>query len=380
MLKRRLTRPVFVRDLQIGGQAPIAVQSMCATKTQDIEKTTAQIESLLKYGADLIRVAVDSKKDVEALKIIRKKTKARLVVDLQESFQLAEAIAPYVDKIRYNPGHLHHHNKNLSPFEKVAFIVEQAKKFNCALRIGINFGSIDPSKTEEDNPIEKALASALEHIEYMDKLKFNNFLVSLKSSNPNDVVTINTEFARRFPEIPLHLGVTEAGMPPEGVIKTRIAFEKLLANGIGETLRVSLTLPFEEKYKEILAAKQIINDVENGKFLSVPFFANKGLNIISCPSCSRVENEKFVELARSVKDFLKGFEDVNLTVAVMGCRVNGPGETDDADIGLWCAPSHVNLKIKGELVGKFRYSEILEKVKEEVEKIASQSAKTAHNY
>jgi (E)-4-hydroxy-3-methylbut-2-enyl-diphosphate synthase len=166
-------------------------------------------------------------------------------------------------------------------------------------------------------------------------------------------------------------------MLPMGEIKTRVAFENLLVQGIGDTLRVSLTLPYAEKYKEIEVAKRIIADVQAGKFRSVPRFENQGLNIISCPSCSRVENEAFVELAEKVREMTSYAAHENVTIAVMGCRVNGPGETDDADLGLWCAPTHVNFKRKGELLGSFGYDVIVPKLKEELDKII-QERKITH--
>ncbi|MBX7145622.1 MAG: flavodoxin-dependent (E)-4-hydroxy-3-methylbut-2-enyl-diphosphate synthase [Oligoflexia bacterium] len=367
-ITRRPTRSVKVRDLLLGSQHPIAIQSMCATKTQNIEATLGQIELLLEHGADIIRVAVDSKRDVEALAEIRKRTKARLVVDLQESYRLASLVAPHVDKIRYNPGHLHHHEKDIPVFEKVKFIVDCARQHELALRIGINFGSLDPSKSEHSEDSQQAaLKSCDEHIEYMDRLGFENYVVSLKSSDPNAVISLNKAFAERHPMIPIHLGVTEAGMLPMGEIKTRVAFENLLALGIGDTLRVSLTLPFERKFEEILVGRKIVDDVYAGRFRSVPKFEHKGLNLISCPSCSRVENEAFVKLAEQVREISRFAQDENITIAVMGCRVNGPGETDDADLGLWCAPKHVNLKRRGTLLGAFSYEEILGRVKEELD-------------
>ena len=211
-----------------------------------------------------------------------------------------------------------------------------------------------------------ALASAEQHIGYLEELGFQQYVVSLKSSDPNDVVAINTEFAKRFPEVPLHLGVTEAGLLPMGEIKTRVAFEHLLARGIGDTVRVSLTLPNDRKHEEILVGKAIIDDVYAGRFRSVPTFDHEGLNIISCPSCSRVENSAFVELAEKVRSVAHFAEQDKVTIAVMGCRVNGPGETDDADLGLWCAPSHVNFKRKGELIGAFSYDEILPRFEAEL--------------
>jgi (E)-4-hydroxy-3-methylbut-2-enyl-diphosphate synthase len=341
---------------------------MCATRTQDVEATVGQIALLVDHGADIIRVAVDSRKDVEALAEIRRRTSARLVVDLQESYKLAAKVAPLVHKIRYNPGHLHHHEREVPVFDKVKFIVETAREHDCAVRIGVNFGSLDPAQAERgEDPLEAALGSVREHIGYMGDLNFDRFVVSLKSSDPNDVIDINRRFAAEYPDIPLHLGVTEAGMLPMGEVKTRVAFENLLAQGIGDTIRVSLTLPYERKFEEIELGRRIIEDVYAGRFRSVPRFEHTGLNIISCPSCSRVENEAFVELAQKVKELSAFAAEENLTIAVMGCRVNGPGETDDADLGLWCAPNHVNFKRRGELVGAFSYEEILPRLKAELE-------------
>ncbi len=372
-ITRRKTRRVRVGDLIIGSDGPISVQSMCATKTQDLEATTKQIALLQEHGADIIRIAIDSRKDVEALAEIRKGTNARLVVDLQESYKLAKSVAPYVQKIRYNPGHLYHHEKDTPVHEKVKYIVGVAREYDLALRIGVNFGSLDPAQAEQaEDPIEVALTSAREHIGYLEDLGFTNYVVSLKSSDPNDVLEINARFAEEHADIPLHLGVTEAGMLPMGEIKSRVAFENLLARGIGDTVRVSLTLPHAEKYKEVVIGKKIIEDVYAGRFRSVPRFEHDGLNIISCPSCSRVENEAFVELAQKVRLMTQEFAEKKLTIAVMGCRVNGPGETDDADLGLWCAPNHVNLKKGSTLLGQFSYDEIVPILRAEMAKLVEE--------
>ncbi len=384
-IKRRPTRAVRVGDLTIGDGFPISVQSMCAVRTQDIQAVLSQIAMLQDHGADIIRIAVDSRRDVEALAEIRKGTNARLVVDLQESYQLAAKIAPYVQKIRYNPGHLHHHEKEVPVADKVRFIVAAAKEHDCAVRVGINFGSLDPVHRQVaqqqggTSHLEAALASAREHIGILRDLQFDNFVVSLKSSDPNDVIDINTLFAEEFPAIPVHLGVTEAGMLPMGEVKTRIAFENLLARGIGDTVRVSLTLPFERKYEEVVIGRAIIENVYAGRFRSVPRFEQAGLNIISCPSCSRVENAAFVELAEKVKELTAFAQCYNFTIAVMGCRVNGPGESDDADLGLWCAPRHVNLKRKGELLGAFSYDEVLERVEQELRSLVAGAQKYTAN-
>ncbi len=372
-ITRRPTRTVTAGAVKIGSGHKIAVQSMCATRTQDVPATLAQIKLLQLHGADLIRVAIDSKKDVEALQQIRAETDANLVIDLQESYRLIAAVAPFVQKVRYNPGHLHHHEKNVPVEDKVKYIVEQAALHDCALRIGVNFGSIDPVlKAKGEDPCEQALESAATHVAYLEKQGFTNFVVSLKSSDPNDVIDINKRFATSHPEVPIHLGVTEAGMLPMGEIKSRVAFENLLVLGIGDTLRVSLTLPYAEKHQEVLIGKKIVEDVYAGRFRSVPRFEHKGLNIISCPSCSRVENEAFIQLAQSVREMAQFAAQENITIAVMGCRVNGPGETDDADLGLWCAPNHVNFKSKGELIGAFSYYEILPRVKQELDALMAQ--------
>ena len=369
----RTTRTIRAGRVLIGGSAPIAVQSMCATPTRDVEATLSQIQLLEAHGADIIRVAIDSRKDVEALKSLRQETDAVLVVDLQESYRLVEQVAPLVQKVRYNPGHLHHHQKNVPVRDKVAFLVDQCGAHNCAIRIGVNLGSLDPEKKEAgESPIESALASVREHIEFMDQLSFSQFLVSLKSSDPNAVIEINRRFHKEHPEIPVHLGVTEAGMLPLGEIKTRVAFENLIPFGVGDTIRVSLTLPFEEKYRELEIGRKILADIRDGRFRSVPRFEHSGLNIISCPSCSRVENTAFVELAQQVKEMSQFAEKYDITIAVMGCRVNGPGETDDADIGLWCAPNHVNLKRGEESLGVYPYDEILERVRQELQNLVEE--------
>ncbi len=363
-LRPRKTRAVRVGPMTIGGGAPIIVQSMAATRTQDIEATTRQVNLLQEAGADLVRIAIDSRKDVEALAEIRARTSIPLSVDLQENYRLAESVAPYVDKIRYNPGHLHHHEKDKSILEKVTRIVEVAREHDLALRVGVNCGSVDPAKDLEfpGDDVGAMVASALEHCAILDSLGFDRYVVSMKDSDWRKVVEGNRRFSTQRPDVPLHLGVTEAGLPPDGIIKTRVAFEQLLSQGIGDTVRVSLTVPFEEKGLEIRAAREIIADIEAGRFRSVPDFTH-GLNIISCPSCSRVENEAFVELAQDVKAMAQYAKQYDVTIAVMGCRVNGPGETDDADIGLWCGPLGVNLKRGAEVVGHFPYDTVLERTR-----------------
>ena len=369
-ITRKPTRAVAIGNSTVGANHPIAVQSMTATKTQNVEATAAQAEALRRQGAGVVRIAVDSDKDAAALAEIRQQTTANLAVDLQENFRLAELVAPYVDKIRYNPGHLYHHQRDKPWQDKVRFIIDQAAQHDCAIRIGVNCGSVDPAKKEKYDPkdsITPMLESALEHCEFVDSLGFTRYVVSLKDSDPSKVVEVNRRFSDLRPDVPLHLGVTEAGMPPDGVIKTRIAFEQLIGHGIGDTVRVSLTLPNDRKPEEIDAGLSIVQDIYAGRVRSVVKFDDKSLNIISCPSCSRVENEAFIDLAQQVKEMTAYAKDYEITIAVMGCRVNGPGETDDADLGLWCGPAKVNLKRGTEALGAFGYDEILPKLKQELD-------------
>ena len=218
------------------------------------------------------------------------------------------------------------------------------------------------------------LESAWEHCELLDSLGFTRYCVSLKDSDPQKVIEVNRRFAERRPDVPLHLGVTEAGLPPDGIIKTRIAFEQLISRGIGDTIRVSLTVPNDRKPEEIAAGRQILADIAAGRVRSVVDYGLPTLNIITCPSCSRVENEAFIELAQQVKEMTRYAEEHAITIAVMGCRVNGPGETDDADLGLWCGPNFVNLKRGSAELGAFPYDQILPRLKAELDPLIAQTS------
>lgn len=369
-IQRNPTRTVRIGRIEIGGSNPIAVQTMTATKTADVDATVALVNLMEQAGADVVRIAVDSTRDAEALAEIRRQTTANLSVDLQENYRLVKLVAPHVDKVRYNPGHLYHHERNKPWQEKVRMIVDTAAEHDCAIRIGVNCGSVDPAKADrypKEDSISPMLESAWEHCDLLDSMGFTRYCVSLKDSDPAKVIEVNRRFAERRPDVPLHLGVTEAGMPPDGIIKTRIAFEQLIGRGIGDTIRVSLTVPNSEKGLEIEAGRQILQDIYAGRVRTVVDFNQSGMNIISCPSCSRVENEAFVELAQQVKEMTRYASDHDITIAVMGCRVNGPGETDDADLGLWCGPNYVNLKRGEEALGAFPYDQILDRLKQELD-------------
>lgn len=371
-LPRNPTRAVRIGKIHVGHDFPIAVQSMTATHTQDVAATVGQVQDLELAGADVVRIAVDSTKDAEALAEIRKQTRANLSVDLQENYRLVSLVAPSVDKVRYNPGHLYHHEREKPWQDKVKFIADVCATNDCAIRIGVNCGSVDPGKAEkygDEDSITPMLESAWEHCELLDSIGFTRYVVSLKDSDPQKVIEVNQRFADQRPDVPLHLGVTEAGLPPDGIIKTRIAFEQLISRGIGDTIRVSLTVPNPRKSEEIVAGRRILEDIAAGRVRSFVDFGLDTLNIISCPSCSRVENQAFIELAQQVKEMTAYAKDHALTIAVMGCRVNGPGETDDADLGLWCGPNFVNLK-KGSLeLGAFPYDQILGRLRRELDEL-----------
>ncbi len=376
-IKRNPTRPVKIGSITIGDGNPVAVQSMTATSTQDVDSTVWLVNLLGDAGADVVRIAVDSKLDAAALEPIRQQTTANLSVDLQENYRMAELVAPHVDKLRYNPGHLYHHEREKPWEEKVRYLVDVATSNDCAIRVGVNCGSVDPAKKEKYDPsdsISPMLESAFDHCNFLDSIGFTRYCVSLKDSDPTKVVEVNRRFAEQRPDVPLHLGVTEAGMPPDGVIKTRIAFEQLISRGIGDTLRVSLTVPNDRKNEEIEAGRTILSDIEAGRVRSVVDYGLPTMNIISCPSCSRVENEAFVDLAQQVKEMTSYAKDHAITIAVMGCRVNGPGETDDADLGLWCGPNYVNLKKGEEPLGQFAYDEILPRLKQELDALIETQA------
>jgi (E)-4-hydroxy-3-methylbut-2-enyl-diphosphate synthase len=371
-VRRNPTRAVVIGSVTIGGGHPIAVQSMTATSTRDVAATVAQVSRLAEAGADVVRIAVDSRADAEALAEIRKRTSANLSVDLQENYRLAEEVAPHVDKIRYNPGHLYHHERDKPWQDKVRYLVDVAKQHDCALRVGVNCGSVDPAQREQydsGDAITPMLESARAHCALLDALGFTRYCVSLKDSDPMQVVAVNERFAALRPDVPLHLGVTEAGLPPAGIVKTRLAFEQLIGRGIGDTIRVSLTVPNDEKQQEIAAGRQILEDIRSGRMLNAVPLAPRGLNIISCPSCSRVENAAFVELAQQVQALTRYAASYPITIAVMGCRVNGPGETDAADLGLWCGPNLVNLKRGSESLGAWPYNQILDRLKAELDQL-----------
>ncbi len=374
-IQRNLTRAVKIGTITIGNNNPIAVQSMTSTHTQDVNSTIAQIRNLEEAGADIIRIAVDNERDIDALARIRAETRANLAVDIQEHYRLVKLVASYVNKIRYNPGHLYHHEKEKPWQDKVKFIAEVAAQHSCALRVGVNCGSVDRSIKEKYSPydtISPMLESAFNHCTLLDNIGFSRYCISLKDSDPYKVIELNKRFADQRPDVPLHLGVTEAGMPEQGIIKTRVALEQLISQGIGDTIRASLTLPNNLKQEEIKIGRQILEDIAAGRVRSVVKYNLEGLNLISCPGCSRVENSSYIELAKEVAEITKYAAKYRITIAIMGCRVNGPGETDQADLGLWCGQHYVNLKRGKTNLGSYSYNEILPRLKQELDKMITE--------
>ena len=289
-----------------------------------------------------------------ALAEIRRRTRANLSVDLQENYRLAAEVAPWVDKIRYNPGHLYHHERQQPWQDKVRFLADAAGRHDCALRVGVNCGSVDPAERDKfaaDDAIRPMLQSALDHCELLDRLGFTRYCVSLKDSDPAAVVEVNRLFARQRPDVPLHLGVTEAGMPPEGIVKTRRALEQLIPLGIGDTFRVSLTVPAARKHEEIEAGRQILADIAAGRLLGAAAAARGGLEHHLLSELLAGRERGLYRAGRAVRAATRYAAEQPITIAVMGCRVNGPGETDAADLGLWCGPSFVNLKRGGHVAG-----------------------------
>ncbi len=254
---------------------------MCATPTRDVEATAAQAEALRASGAALVRVAVDSARDADALVELRHRTQVALVVDLQEHYRLAERVAPYVDKLRYNPGHLHHHERRRSIRDKIAWLADVAGAHDCALRVGVNCGSVAPEYDERfpGDSIGAMVACAIDHCAALDGVGFENYVVSLKDSDPAKVIEANRRFAAERRDVPLHLGVTEAGLLPDGEIKTRVAFEQLLAQGIGDTIRVSLTLQNARKHEEVEIGRAILEDIQAGRFAKEFILENRSGNL-----------------------------------------------------------------------------------------------------
>lgn len=346
-MERRLTREVKVGNLLMGGKNPVIIQSMTNTRTSDVEATVEQIKRLEEAGCQLVRASVPDEESAEAIKEIIKQINIPLVADIHFDYKLAlQSIENGVDGLRINPG-------NIGSKERVRAVVEKAKERNIKIRIGVNGGSLEKSIVDEyGNGANAMVQSALKHIQILEELDFYNTAVSLKASDIFRTIEAYEAFSK-ISDYPLHLGITEAGTAFKGTVKSSIGIGHLLLQGIGDTLRVSLTAdPVEEIHvaKAILGALDLDRDT---------------IKIISCPTCARTKID-LIELANKMEARLEGMKKP-LTVAIMGCAVNGPGEAREADIGIAGGDGEALLFKKGQIIRKIKEEEIEEVLLFEIE-------------
>ena len=349
-MNRTETRKIMVGNVQVGGQNKIIIQSMCNTKTKDVEKTVKQILDLEEAGCEIIRVACLDIEDAKAIKEIKEKINIPIVADIHFDYKIAlEAIKSGVDKVRLNPG-------NIGSEEKVKLVVEACKNKNIPIRIGVNAGSLEKDLLSKyGKPTAEAMIqSARRHIEILEKLDFYDIAVSLKASDLDLCISAYEKASNSF-EYPLHLGITEAGTEFSGTIKSSIGLGTLLREGIGDTLRVSLS---DDPIKEIRVAKEILKDCN---------LYNKVPTLIACPTCGRTQID-LIPIAKEVEKFLQTVNS-NIKVAVMGCSVNGPGEAREADIGIAGGINEGLLFKKGEVIKKVPQDKIVDILKKEILKM-----------
>ena len=352
-MNRRDTRKVMVGNVQIGGQNKVVIQSMCNTKTKDVDATVKQILDLEKVGCEIIRVACLDMEDAKAIKSIKKKIHIPIVADIHFDYKIAlEAIKSGVDKVRINPG-------NIGSEEKVKAVVDKCKENHIPIRIGVNAGSLEKDLLEKyGKPTAEAMIeSARRHVEILEKLDFKDYLISLKASNL-DLCIKSYELASEEFDCPLHLGITEAGTEFSGTVKSSIGLGIMLREGIGDTVRVSLS---DDPVKEIKVAKEILKDCNLYK---------KTPTLIACPTCGRTQID-LIPIAKEVEEFLQTIES-DITVAVMGCVVNGPGEAREADIGIAGGINEGMLFKKGRTIKKVPQEKIVETLKEEILKMVNE--------
>ena len=350
MYKRTDTRPIFVRNIQIGGQNKVVIQSMCNTKTKDVDATVNQILKLESLGCEIIRVACLDIEDAKAIKEIKKKIHIPIVSDIHFDYKIAlESINSGVDKVRINPG-------NIGDEEKVKIVVEKCKENKIPIRIGVNGGSLEPELLQKyGKPCSDAMIeSAKKHIDILEKLDFYDIAISLKASNLDMCIEAYEKAANTF-KYPLHLGITEAGTAFSGTIKSSIGLGILLKEGIGDTIRVSLS---DEPCEEIPVCKEILKNC--GLY-------NKSPKLVACPTCGRIQYD-MIPIAKQIEEFLQGI-DKNITVAVMGCAVNGPGEAREADIGIAGGNGEALLFKKGKIIRKIKEENIVKELKDEILKM-----------
>jgi (E)-4-hydroxy-3-methylbut-2-enyl-diphosphate synthase len=346
MIKRRISKAIQIGDVTIGGDAPIAVQSMTKTDTRDARATIDQIKELEERGCEIIRCAVPDIEAARALKIIRKSIRIPLIADIHFDYRLAlTALKSGVDGLRLNPG-------NLSDPDKVALVVKEAKTRRVPIRIGVNFGSL-PEDIEPALPVpDKMVEAAMRHIRILESLDFDLIKVSLKAFDVPTTLEAYRKMAKIVP-YPLHLGITESGILRRGLVRSAVGIGILLNEGIGDTLRVSLTSP---PHDEVYAGYEILKSLGLRQF---------GATIVSCPACGRTQSD-VSGLAQAVDEYLAGINRP-LKVAVMGCVVNGPGEAKDADIGVACGQGKAVLFKKGRKLKVVNEEDILDELKKVIE-------------
>ena len=349
-MDRTKTRKVMVGNVQIGGQNKVVIQSMCNTKTKDVEATVKQILELEKLGCEIIRVACLDLEDAKAIKEIKKQIHIPIVADIHFDYKIAlQAIESGVDQVRINPG-------NIGDKEKVKAVVDKCKQKHIPIRIGVNGGSLEKDLLEKyGKPTAEAMVeSARRHIQILEDLGFKDYLVSLKASSLDLCIEAYRLASKEF-DCPLHLGVTEAGTKFSGTIKSAIGLGVMLKEGIGDTVRVSLS---DDPREEIPVAKEILKDC--GLYNGTP-------TLVACPTCGRTQID-LIPIAKEVEEFLKTINS-DITVAVMGCAVNGPGEAREADIGIAGGIKEGLLFKKGEIIRKVPQDKIVEVLKEEIIKM-----------
>ena len=347
MINRENTKKIKVGNVQIGGENKVVIQSMCNTKTKNIEETVNQILNLEKAGCEIIRVACLDEEDAKSIKQIKEKIHIPIVADIHFDYKIAlTAIEAGVDKIRINPG-------NIGSSDKTKAVVEKCKEKGIPIRIGVNGGSLEKELLEKyGKPCPEAMVeSAKKHIEILENLDFYDTCISLKASNL-DLCLKAYEMASNTFDYPLHLGITEAGTAFSGTIKSSIGLGWLLRQGIGNTLRVSLS---DDPIEEVKVAKEILKDC--GLYKKSP-------TLISCPTCGRTMYD-MIPIAKEMERFLQTLES-NITVAVMGCAVNGPGEASNADIGIAGGKEEAVLFKKGKVIRKIPQDKIVEELKKEI--------------
>lgn len=348
MINRRKSKQIAIGDVKIGGDAPISVQSMCNTDTRDIEKTLEQINALTDAGCEIVRLAVLNKDASTAIKEIVKRSKIPVIADIHFDYRLAiDCINNGINALRLNPG-------NIGNLENIKKVVTLAKQQQIPIRIGINGGSLEKEFQALEVPLaEKMVKSALKHIQILEDLNFDMIKVSLKSS---DVLTTIEAYKLIAEQIayPLHLGVTEAGTLKSGLVKSSVGLGSLLSQGIGDTIRVSLT---ENPTEEVFAGFEILKSLG---------LRQKGVNFVSCPTCGRCQID-LIGLAKKVEE---NFKDINepITIATMGCPVNGPGEAKHADFGIAGAIKEGYIFQKGEIIAKVPEDELIQKLDEIIRK------------